>query len=140
MANRLKVQEQEAILNLDRRGWGIRRIARELRLSRNTVRGYLRKVACGPPPESSAGTGLLPVQTDPLSTTGSTAQSNQTDPLSTAGNQGRKSLCLDLEPQILEKLVRFRAAARPDERSSGATARFVSHSLNRWAPFRQPKG
>ena len=97
MANRLKVQEQEAILNLDRRGWSIRRIARELRLSRNTVRGYLRKVAGDPPPATSAGAGALSVQTDPLST---------------AGNQGRKSLCLDLGPQILEKFTTGLTAQR----------------------------
>jgi DNA-binding NarL/FixJ family response regulator len=45
MANRLKVQEQEAIKHLTALGWGIRRIARELRLSRNTVRGYVRTEA-----------------------------------------------------------------------------------------------
>ena len=111
MANRLKVQEQEAILNLDRRGWSIRRIARELRLSRNTVRGYLRKVAGDPAPATSAGAGALSVQTDPLSTT-SAEQSNQTDPLSSAGNQGRKSLCLDLGPQILEKFTTGLTAQR----------------------------
>ena len=44
MANKLKVQEQEAITNLYRLGWGIRRIARELGLSRNTVRSYIRSL------------------------------------------------------------------------------------------------
>jgi lambda repressor-like predicted transcriptional regulator len=47
MANRLKVQEQQAILDLNERGWTIRRIARELRVSRNTVRSYLRNVVVG---------------------------------------------------------------------------------------------
>ena len=42
MANKLKVQEQEAISNLSKLGWGIRRIARELGLSRNTVRAHVR--------------------------------------------------------------------------------------------------
>jgi hypothetical protein len=106
------VQEQEAILNLDRRGWSIRRIARELRLSRNTVRGYLRQMACDPPPQSTAGAVAVSVQPDPLSTTGSADQANQTDPLSTAGNQGRKSLCLDLGPQILEKFTTGLTAQR----------------------------
>ena len=45
MANKLKVQEQEAIANLSRLGWGIRRIARELGLSRNTVRSYVRSLS-----------------------------------------------------------------------------------------------
>lgn len=110
MANQLKVQAQEAILNLDRQGWSIRRIARELRLSRNTVRGYLRQVGCGPPAETSVG--ALPAQTDPLSTAGSVDPSNQTDPLSTTRNQGRKSLCLDLGPLILEKFIGGLSAQR----------------------------
>jgi transposase len=100
MANRLKVQEQEAILNLKGRGWTIRRIARELQISRNTVRGYLRTASAA---NAAVPAGASPVQTDPLSTTGSAEGPNQTDPLSTAGNQGRKSLCAGLEPQIQEK-------------------------------------
>jgi DNA-binding NarL/FixJ family response regulator len=40
MANQLTVHEQEAIRTLSNRGWGIRKIARELGISRNTVRNY----------------------------------------------------------------------------------------------------
>lgn len=101
MANRLKVQEQEAIINLNRRGWTIRRIARELRISRNTVRGYLRQAAPVEPGTDSEGVSA--VQTDPVPTAGSTDQPNQTDPLSTVGKQGRKSLCLELGAQIRER-------------------------------------
>lgn len=110
MANKLKVQEQEAIANLSRLGWGIRRIARELGLSRNTVRGYIRSlrpssgVIAGEmlqaPALSRADAGP---ETDPLSTLGSTAAGNQTDPLSTAGTTGRKSLCADHAELILAK-------------------------------------
>ena len=103
MANRLKVQEHEAILNLNRRGWTIRRIARELGVSRNTVRGYLRNVASTPVDKATVSAGASAVQIDPLSTTGSADQPIQTDPLSTAGNQGRKSLCVELGPQIQER-------------------------------------
>jgi transposase len=88
MANRLKVQEQETILTLQRRGWTIRRIARELQISRNTVRGYLRQAAGSAAAHATACAEGSPVQTDPLST---------------AGNQGRKSLCAELEPQIRDK-------------------------------------
>ena len=42
MANKLTVQAYEAISNLAGLGWGIRRIARELKLSRNTVRNHVR--------------------------------------------------------------------------------------------------
>ena len=108
MANKLTVQEQEAITNLIRLGWGIRKIARELGVSRNTVRAYARSVEVlsaealaeeilkGSPPSST-------IETDPLSTPGSAAVPNQTDPLSTAGNTGRKSLCADHAAFILAK-------------------------------------
>jgi transposase len=108
MANKLTVQEQEAITNLTRLGWGIRKIARELGVSRNTVRAYARSVEVlsaealaeeilkGSPPSST-------IETDPLSTPGSATAQNQTDPLSTAGNTGRKSLCADHAELILAK-------------------------------------
>ncbi len=105
MANKLKVQEQEAIASLNRLGWGIRRIARELRLSRNTVRAYIRSLesprALAERAPNSAEGGF---QIDPLSTTGSETPKNQTDPLSTTGNCGRKSLCDDHDAFILAKV------------------------------------
>jgi len=105
MANRLKVQEQEAIKHLAALGWSIRRIARELRVSRNTVRSYLRAQR-GAEPDSNA----KPVSKSPtLSTPGS---SNQTDPVSTAGNNGRKSLCLDHADLIFSKLEAGLSAQR----------------------------
>jgi transposase len=103
MANQLKVQEQEAIANLSRLGWGIRRIARELGLSRNTVRSYVRSLKSSEP-ESIAEETLQSSapsppnsrpETDPLSTPGSGTHPNQIDPLSTPGNTGRRSLCAD---------------------------------------------
>lgn len=104
MANRLKVQEQEAILNLKRRGWKIRRIARELRISRNTVRGYLRSAAstsldkaavCAGEPRQFKLTHFRP----------SAPPSRQTKltHFRPPGNQGRQSLCDELGPQIREK-------------------------------------
>ena len=112
MANKLKVQEQQAISNLTKLGWGIRKIARQLGLSRNTVRSYVRTLEAsqtGPIAEeilrssglSSLGSGL---QNDPLSTAGSAQEQNQTDPLSTAGNHGRKSLCVDHASVVLAKV------------------------------------
>src|SRR5215207_8822398 len=107
MANKLKVQEQKAINNLVRLGWGIRRISRELGLSRNTVRAYARSVNVLPADVEESLNGSPPgsgFQTDPLSTPGSSAPRNQTDPLSTAGNTGRKSLCDDHATLILAKV------------------------------------
>ena len=112
MANKLKVQEQEAIANLNRLGWGIRRIARELGLSRNTVRNYVRSLK--PSEEADviaeeilkASTFSPPSpgnETDPLSTAGSSTDRNQNDPLSTTGTTGRKSLCADHAALILAK-------------------------------------
>jgi transposase len=111
MANKLKVQEQEAIAHLSRLGWGIRRIARELGLSRNTVRSYVRSLKSsdtdGIVEEILKSAALSPPkpesEIDPPSTPGSTVDQNQTDPLSTAGNTGRKSLCVDHAELILAK-------------------------------------
>jgi transposase len=108
MANQLKVQEQEAIGSLSRQGWGIRKIARELGLSRNTVRGYVRELKLSTEPlvqrilDSSTGSAI---QTDPLSTPGSVGLPNPIDPLSTAGNTGRKSLCADHAALIGSKVA-----------------------------------
>ncbi len=121
MANKLKVQEQEAIANLSRLGWGIRRIARELGLSRNTVRSYVRSLS----PASEAdviaeemlkASALSPPssgnETDPLSTAGSASDPNPLDPLSTAANTGRKSLCADHAELILDKFEEGLTAQR----------------------------
>jgi transposase len=112
MANKLKVQEQEAIRNLRGLGWKIRRIARELGVSRNTVRQYVRLLDSNAPPGPGADVASSPgqstpsaeVQTDPLSTPGSATAGAQTDPLSTAGSNGRKSLCEDHAAAIQAKV------------------------------------
>jgi transposase len=121
MANKLKVQEQEAIASLSCLGWGIRRIARELRLSRNTVRSYVRSLSPASEAELMAeeilkASALWPArpgkETDPLSTTGSAPDPNQLDPVSTAGNTGRKSLCADHAELILAKFEEGLTAQR----------------------------
>lgn len=120
MANKLKVHEHEAILNLNRLGWGIRKIARELGISRNTVRGYLREPEISQTdaivqeilkqaPDGAAAAGT---QTDPLSTPGSASGLNQTDPLSTSGNNGRKSLCAEHAGLITTKVEAGLSAQR----------------------------
>lgn len=105
MANQLTVQAQDAIQTLTKRGWKIRRIAKELGISRNTVRQYVR--AMDRPPSAAgdsvpAGTAF---QTDPSFD----HRDGQIDPLSTAGKMGRKSLCEDhaclIHPKIADGLT-----------------------------------
>jgi transposase len=76
MANVLSVQIQQAILVLHAQGRSIRRIARELGVHRNTVRGYLGGEEVG----SKCTT---------ISTSGIPAKCTN----STLGKSGRKSLC-----------------------------------------------
>jgi transposase len=63
--NRLKVNEQEAIVTLWKRGWSARRIARELRFGRDVVRKYIRLAnEATPSPgidsnEATPSTGIL---------------------------------------------------------------------------------
>ena len=120
MANKLTVQEHEAIKNLTALGWGIRRIARELKISRNTVRNHVRTLEASDPRALTeqilnSSTLWIPdsgVQTDPLSTPGSGGEKTQTDPLSTAGKTGRKSLCLVHADLILQKVEEGLTAQR----------------------------
>ncbi len=100
MANILKVHQQEAIRQLARQGWGIRRISRELRLSRVTVRRYLRGWRRIEEPSDRPGDS----QIDPLSTPGSGSEAVETDPLSTPGKSGRNSLCTAHRDLIAGKL------------------------------------
>lgn len=112
MANKLMVQEHEAIKNVAALGWGIRKIARELKLSRNTVRNHLRGLAApdpGPiveqilssPPVSTGGSA---VQTDPLSTPGSGPPKPPSEPLPGQSKTGRGSLCVGHADLILAKV------------------------------------
>jgi transposase len=120
MANKLMVQEQEAIRNLTALGWGIRRIARQLKVSRNTVRNYVRTLeppAPGPMAEPILESAALAapgsgIQTDPLSTPGSGGVKIQTDPLPTAGQTGRQSLCFVHAQLILQKVEAGLSAQR----------------------------
>ena len=48
MANILKVNEQNTIQQLAAQGWSGRRIARELKVDRKTVRRYLQEAAKSP--------------------------------------------------------------------------------------------
>lgn len=105
MANQLTVQTQDAIQTLTKRGWKIRRIAKELGISRNTVRQYVRAMKAAP----SAAANSVPAD-GPASTSSQTdppfdPRDGQIDPLSTAGKMGRKSLCEDHASLIHTKVA-----------------------------------
>ncbi len=95
MANILSVNQQQAISSLAARGWSIRRIARELKVHRRTVRQYF------PPSEPAS-----------KCTTISTAGSPQKCTISTAGKIGRKSVCGAHEQLIEEKVTQGLTAQR----------------------------
>src|SRR6185369_11262819 len=69
MANILKMHEQNTIQQLAAGGWGVRRIAREMRIDRKTVRRYLKAASKSPT----------------ISTPGSLAPTEQNPPISTPG-------------------------------------------------------
>ena len=69
MANILKVNEQNTIQQLAAQGWSRRRIARELKLDRKTVRRYLSAAAKSPT----------------ISTLGSPEPAESKSPISTPG-------------------------------------------------------
>ena len=95
MANILSVNEQQAILSLAARQWSIRRIARELKLHRNTVKQY-----------------LLAPETAAKSTTISTPGSPPNCTISTPGKSGRKSGCAAHQKLIEDKLGQGLTAQR----------------------------
>lgn len=119
MANQLTVQTQDAIRTLKRQGWKIRRIAKELGISRNTVRQYVRtmEMSGGGAPDGEEGHGSI--QTDPPFD----RRDSQIDPLSTAGKMGRKSLC-----EVHQALIDTKAAA-------GLTAQRIFQDLRAEVAF-----
>lgn len=97
MANQLTVHEHNTISGLAKQGWAIRRIARELKLSRNTVRLHVR---AGSPPDPGPVVEAI-LKSAPVPSAGAGVQ---TDPLSTAGKTGRNSLCVRHAALILAKV------------------------------------
>ena len=93
MSNVLKVSLQEAIRCLHQKGWGQRRIARELGVHRNTVRGYV-EAGSKCTTHSTAGSVLTaePKCTS-ISTAGSAASGQPCEGEVVAAKRGRQSLC-----------------------------------------------
>lgn len=106
MAHILQVHEQEAITRLAAQGWSIRKIARELKVHRETVRNYYPAA----PPNSKCTT---------ISTAGNEAKCT----ISTTGKMGRKSNCL-LHAELIEQKA-----------TSGLTAQRIFQDLKVEAAF-----
>src|SRR3989442_1112473 len=91
MANVLKVHEQNTIQQLSAQGWSRRRIARELKLDRKTVRRYL-EVAAKSPTISTPGSPDPPEPKSRISTPGE-KNSAELVVAALADEPGRPSLC-----------------------------------------------
>src|SRR5215510_8180255 len=136
MANQLTVQTQDAIRSLARQGWKIRRIAKELGVSRNTVRQYVRSTEETTQPKEVSGAGGGPIQIDPYFD----HRDRQIDPLSTPGKTGRKSLCENYDALVRLKLESGLTAQRifqdlktevAFDGSYESVKRYVSHLRDR---------
>jgi transposase len=110
MANVLKVNEQNTIQQLSARGWSLRRIARETKIDRKTVRRYL-EAAAKSPTISTPGSPVLVESKSPISTPGeSTGPSLTTAALATEA--GRPSFCDPHRARIKAKLEAGLSAQR----------------------------
>lgn len=108
MSNQLKMAIVSSILTLHKRGWSQRRIARELGISRTTVRRYLASPCrsnCTTLPTGSEGQPNDATNLPP----GSAARSNCTTP---PAGSGPMSLCAPFASQIVSKLDQGLSAQR----------------------------
>jgi len=112
MANELKVEQQQALLNLRRQSWGIRRIARQLGISRNTVRAYLRGLGLQTDPPLTAGSPGQNQQMSAQTMASDSGETQQIDPPLTAGTSGPQSQCAVHAALILEKVNQGLSAQR----------------------------
>ena len=104
MANQLKMAKAQAIQALREQGWSFRRIARTLRISRDTVKRHLALGQAGAdPPDGSDG------QTRPNPPTGSEAQNQPNPP---TGSSGPTSRCEPFHDIILAALEQGLSAQR----------------------------
>ena len=94
MSNVLKLSLQEAIRSLHEKGWGQRRIARELGVHRKTVKGYVgRGSQCAT--QSTAGPiAVADPKCTSISTAGSEGSAGQHCEVEVVdAKRGRQSLC-----------------------------------------------
>jgi transposase len=105
MANILKLNEQNTIQQMAARGWSRRRIARELKVDRKTVRRYLAAAAKSPT-ISTPGSPPAAESKSPISTPGSESSTSGADLVTEAleAEAGRPSFCDPHRALISDKL------------------------------------
>jgi len=121
MSNHLKVTAQETIRNLHQKGWSTRRISRELKLNRRTVRRYTEPKSKCTTISTPGSVGPDPSKCTTISTPGSEARSEAQCTISSPNSEpvlptepgvssckkraGRESQCVAFAPQIAAKLA-----------------------------------
>lgn len=105
MVNQLKMADTQAILALHAKGWSARRIARELKVDRETVGRQirLRRAADSKPANAPTGSGVLSTGTEspiPAAALSGSDKAGQTEHC----GPGRRSSALPWRAVILEKL------------------------------------
>jgi transposase len=124
--NLLKVNQQDTIITLWRRGWSARRIAREIGFDRDTVSKYVRLEAAAKPATPSLGSEE-PVEPKPATP----SPGNEADPVTTALEAVRAnvSLCEAWKKEIEAGLEQGLSAKRIHEdlvRDHGFAGRYQS--------------
>jgi transposase len=110
MANVLKVNEQNTIQQLSAQGWSLRRIARETRIDRKTVRRYL-EAAAKSPTISTPGSPELGESKSPISPPGEPTGADRVT-TALAAEVGRPSFCDPHRERINAKLEAGLSAQR----------------------------
>ena len=101
--NHLNVSLQATILIFHARGWSNRRIARELKIDRGTVAGYVRAAK---PAIVTPGSAVDAVANPAISTAGSEAGKEAKPAITTPGSAaGRVSLCREFESIIASAIT-----------------------------------
>ena len=94
MSNVLKLSLQETIRSLHKKGWGQRRIARELGVHRKTVRGYLEGGSKCTTHSTAGSVGIAAPKCTSISTAGSGGGEGQHSRVGAdAQKSGRRSVC-----------------------------------------------
>lgn len=131
MSNLLKMANVQSILLLYAQGWSQRRIARELRLDRETVRKYVRQGLCDPKP-ANVLTGSADSKPATLPSLPGPGPKPANLPTGSASAASSRSKCLAHRETILAKREQGLSAQRIYQDLGGAQAGFSYDSVRRF--------